>query len=973
MNKSTIWIILILIGIGFQVEAQQQWHRQLDGAHLPQFLWTGSTFSGDDVVQTNDGNFVAAGIQSYATGAPRDYPTLVKVNAQGFTLWEKSYFSDNADVAWFTEVSLVEMPSGNLLLAGLAGDSIHLVQANNQGDTICTKSYATSCAQLGGTCNWYNLKLRATFDGNYILSLGFDFGAPLRYKTQLIKITPTGVVLWEKLHENISAFDLKPTLDGGYVFVGLRDYLSSSYHIGKIYKVDINGDSLWSYEHNQLVANVGFGSINSIVQCPDSGFVFACSVRDTGTFYLPAVTKLDKSGASVLWSAKMDNAWGDAKYVTHGSNGNFIVSGFRYDSITTASQAFVAELDTSGTFVQERTLGPNMMSAFSETVTVKATTDGGYIMVGSGQGVADLVKVDSNFRVPSHNFYGCVYRDNDLDCNKDSGETTLSGWIIEATQSTTGTTSYATTNSLGYYSMQLDTGIFILKAIPANSLWTICVDSFNVVSTSVYNFDTLNFGAQPIISCPLLNVDISTPLLRRCFSNTYSISYCNNGTVDEPNTYVEVDMDTSLLVTGASIPFTGPVAGIYTFNVGNVASSSCGTFTIDATVSCSALLGQTHCVEAHIYPDTSCVAPSPLWDQSNIEVKGVCYGDSIEFTVKNIGVGDMAVTRQYFVTEDHVILFVQPFQLNSGDSLIKVVHTSGATYRLQADQDPNHPYNTYAAVGVQMCMNAALVPNLFGVLIQYEEGDGSPFHSIDCQQNVDSWDPNDKKASPVGYGVNHYVEQNTDLEYHIRFQNTGTAVAFNVEIWDTLSTFLDPSTIIPGASSHPYSWELTGTGVLVFNFDNIMLPDSNSNEAASHGFVKFRIKQDLMNPLGSIISNTAAIIFDMNVPVLTNTTFHEVGEDFIAVSVETIGNRPTMNIKVYPNPFQKQARIDVEGETFEVLEVHVVDVMGREVQFQRVEFEQQIDIYRQGMTAGVYFFQLLGDGELIGTGKIIVQ
>jgi len=80
-----------------------------------------------------------------------------------------------------------------------------------------------------------------------------------------------------------------------------------------------------------------------------------------------------------------------------------------------------------------------------------------------------------------------------------------------------------------------------------------------------------------------------------------------------------------------------------------------------------------------------------------------------------------------------------------------------------------------------------------------------------------------------------------------------------------------------------------------------------------------------------------------------------------------------MNIKVYPNPFQKQARIDVEGETFEVLEVHVVDVMGREVQFQRVEFEQQIDIYRQGMTAGVYFFQLLGDGELIGTGKIIVQ
>jgi hypothetical protein len=982
MNRSIIWIILILIGIGFQAEAQE-WQRKLDGPNLPQLLWTGSEFSGHDVQQTTDGNFVMAGVQSYFTGAIRDYPSLVKVNAQGFTIWQKSYFSDNADVAWFSQVSLVEMATGDLLLAGLAQGTIHLIKTNSVGDTLSTTSYISdiSCP----TCQRDYLKLRATFDGNYILSLGIrDVSvAPSIEKTKLIKITPNGTVLWEKLHHHVMAKDVQPTMDGGYIVSGWEDFIAQGE--ATVYKVDMNGDSVWSHKHPGIGAQMWMSMFHSITQTPDSGYVTVSRIQGGpfGTDFFPIIVKLDKTGANVLWSTQMavqagfDGEDGVALYVDYNPNGYLIVTGHRsFNSTwptTTLPGPFVAKIDTNGAILEERDLGFGIMSSYNSTNTVRPTTDGGYIMVGSSAGVADLVKVDSAFRIPSHNFYGSVYRDNNLDCNKDSSEVNLSGWIIEATENTTGIISYATTNSLGYYSMGLDTGTFTLKAIPINSLWTICVSSISIASTSVNNVDTLSFGAQPVTSCPLLQVDISTPLLRRCVSNIYTVSYCNNGTIDEANTYIEVDLDTSLQVTGASTPFTGPVAGVYTFNVGNVGSGFCGSFTIDATVSCFSLLGETHCVEAYIYPDSTCVTPSPLWDRSDIDVKGFCYGDSIEFTIKNVGVGDMAVTRQFFVTEDHVILMVDPFLLNAGDSVIKVVHTTGATYRLQAEQDPFHPYNTYAAVGVQMCMNASLTPGFFGVLVQYEEDDGSPFQSIDCQQNVGSWDPNDKKASPVGYGTNHYIEQNTDLEYHIRFQNTGTDTAFDVVVWDTLSSLLDPSSIIPGASSDPYTWELTSTGVLVFNFDNIMLPDSNSNEVASHGFVKFRIKQDLMNPLGSMINNSAAILFDMNVPVLTNTTFHEVGEDFIVVSVETIGNRPSTTINVFPNPFQEQARIEVEGETFNKLEVHVVDAMGREVQFQQVQFEQQIDIYRQNLTTGVYFFQLIGDGELIGTGKIIVQ
>ena len=50
-----------------------------------------------------------------------------------------------------------------------------------------------------------------------------------------------------------------------------------------------------------------------------------------------------------------------------------------------------------------------------------------------------------------------------------------------------------------------------------------------------------------------------------------------------------------------------------------------------------------------------------------------------------------------------------------------------------------------------------------------------------------------------------------------------------------------------------------------------MLPDSNVNELASHGFLRFRVKPVNGLVIGDVIKNTAAIYFDYNLPVYTNT------------------------------------------------------------------------------------------------------
>jgi uncharacterized repeat protein (TIGR01451 family) len=148
----------------------------------------------------------------------------------------------------------------------------------------------------------------------------------------------------------------------------------------------------------------------------------------------------------------------------------------------------------------------------------------------------------------------------------------------------------------------------------------------------------------------------------------------------------------------------------------------------------------------------------------------------------------------------------------------------------------------------------------------------------DCLPIVDSFDPNDKQVSPIGFTENNYVRPGTELEYTIRFQNTGTAEAVNIVVIDTLSTDLDMTRFQMMSVSHPYKLAVSGKGrpILTWTFTNINLPDSTTNEPESHGYIKFKIKPNEGIAEGTIIENFADIYFDFNEPVRTNTTVSNI-------------------------------------------------------------------------------------------------
>jgi uncharacterized repeat protein (TIGR01451 family) len=212
-----------------------------------------------------------------------------------------------------------------------------------------------------------------------------------------------------------------------------------------------------------------------------------------------------------------------------------------------------------------------------------------------------------------------------------------------------------------------------------------------------------------------------------------------------------------------------------------------------------------------------------------------------------------------------------------------------------------------------------------------------------------SYDPNDKNASTDYSNENYplgYLDAFTDdaLNYTIRFQNTGTAPAQNIYIIDTLSTQLDWSSFTLLEATHPIQVVNLGNGILRFEFNQIWLPDSTTNEPQSHGHLTYGISENANNPIMSTIENTAYIYFDWNDPIITNTTFHQ------NLWLDQI-NEVNGGLSIYPNPAQTQISLGLT----EPSQVLIKDINGKVIFNEQVGLGQTINV--QAFESGVYLIE----------------
>ena len=566
---------------------------------------------------------------------------------------------------------------------------------------------------------------------------------------------------------------------------------------------------------------------------------------------------------------------------------------------------------------------------------------------------------------------GYVYADLNGNCIKDEDEPPIPNAII----ATTDSSAYAFSNENGFYSLKTNEGTHNFNAIIPNYLWQqFCFEeAYNItINTNTDSIGGFDFGFQPLISCPLIVVELSTPLLRRCFTNTYTINYCNTGTVAAENASIKLVLNEAIIPLDSSIPYVSNDENELIFNIGTIEIGQCDSFTLTDSLSCGAVLGSTACIEAYALPNDLCFEGNNLWDGSDLKINASCLGNEVLFDIINIG-DDMEQESEYRMYEDDILTVLGGFQLMAGETLPLSKSTSGQTFRLTAYQNPNHPSSVFVTEAIELCGATAENASL-GFVNTQSNLDYTQFYDIECQEIIGSYDPNDKSVMPKGVGDEHRITNSQELEYKIRFQNVGNDTAFRVVIIDTIDTdFLNINTLELGVSSHDYTAEIIESNVLIFTFENILLVDSFANEAASHGFINFKISQKAGNQRDELIQNRAAIYFDYNQPVITNKAFNTVGLPHSTTAVPIIsqiqGAIPTS--VYYENDYLHiQLLLAASNVKYSFA---LYDILGRKLKHENTLFVPNHKLQVGNLTKGVYVFEINASNGKKASGKFIVQ
>lgn len=234
-----------------------------------------------------------------------------------------------------------------------------------------------------------------------------------------------------------------------------------------------------------------------------------------------------------------------------------------------------------------------------------------------------------------------------------------------------------------------------------------------------------------------------------------------------------------------------------------------------------------------------------------------------------------------------------------------------------------------------------------------------------------SYDPNDKTVLPKGEGQFGDIDISEDeLLYRIRFQNTGTDTAFTVRITDTISPLLDLSTLELVGASHNYDFDIIAPGnVLQWTFNNILLVDSTTDEPNSHGSLYFKIAIKETKSLGDLISNSADIYFDYNLPIKTNTAYSRLGDLKTTTKLvhTSISNE---QMTIYPNPTTEVIFVTLKNKSHDAY-LKIFDVLGNNV-FEQTLTTESTEIRVSQLPTGIYIVEVNQNG-LIMNDRIVVK
>lgn len=940
----------------------QGWERVFDGGGQGQI---------NDIKPAADGGYIAVGYYASLNRA-----RLFKVDADG----QLQFTRDFSLGTQTTGEGIAISPDGSYAIAGssktgTAPRRSFVVKTDATGKALWTSF-------LPGSFDTEAKGIAALSDGSYVVC-GYRKNNANIEDALVYRVSGEGAILWSKLYGEPNAVEKANALavlpDGSVVIVGEKRVVPRDIWVVRIDAS--NGDLLWENTFNFFEVSTGVPAddVGRAVVIDSDGHLLIGGRSTYEENGVGLLLKVHNSGSGqILWRTGFARA--DLYGVAKSPSGDIYATGTR--ATNQSEDVYIVRTNAKGEKICDIAVG---RPGFDQGMSVVITPDGGAIAAGIGEfffptiGTESnpyLVKMDRNCVSFSSYISGKIFFDINGNCSQDANEPGLENWIVRI--ESPNFTRYAVAKAGGEFLLLVDTGSYKIRLFPPNDSWQSCQAEIPLKVTGFLDTFSVQVPVRALSLCPRNEVDVATPILRRCEENVYTVRYCNSGTLPSLDTRVEIELDPYLTLMSSSIPATLLQGNTYSFDIGLLPNGECGSFTFTASLACdNTITGQTHCVRARIYPDSFCNVSG--WDRSIVEARAVCDQGVVRLSLANVGIGDMQEPVGFVIAED-VIMLTQPGdplyrrQLKAGEeSLVWTTQANGRTYRVISEQTSGYPGTSYPTAAVEGCRSDTSASFSTGFYTMFAEDDLEPFRSFDCQESYEpDFNPTYlKRGHPKGYGVAYYVRPETDLEYLIQFQNTGTDTVFQIIVRDTLSPFLDPATVRPGTASHPYEFEVYGNGIVQFTLPNAALPPQSG---ANEGFVKFRVAFAKGVPCRTEVRNTAAVYFDYSPPFVTNQTLHTVCplDTFVIVQTKRI-EWPGAEVKIYPNPFEDSAQFEISGVQAKRYGLEIFDVQGRKL------FNQSYDqpifrVHRQQLPAGMLFFRITTDqGQLIASGKLLVR
>ena len=767
-----------------------------------------------------------------------------------------------------------------------------------------------------------------SFDGGYVAAGLKVRNSPFIDSSNfyIIKYNAAGTIVWEKEYGGTrceSANSIVPTSSGGYAIAG---YTSSndgdvtgnhSPNVSDVWlmKTDASGNIIWKKCFGGSAADTAY----AVIQTPDKGFVVAASSASangnlTGNNGLTDawLFKTDSLG-NLLWQKNFGGTGHDIfKNVLLNADGTYTVTGYT-TSVAAVSNGIKGKSD----------------------LWVAKVNDAGTVLWSKGFGGAEEEEGLSIISIPDGSYIVSGYTgSNTNDVSGNNG--TIDAWMIKVSaignlvwQKCVGTIREEIAMGIIYHSENSFTigGLAQPASYPGDP-----IDAYLVKLGNAAKFSGVFVGQNPPTGGL---VQISKP------GGQYATI---------PTAYgFSMDVDTGAYAGTFTLSNPYYTVTPSTFNV--AFPTYFDTLTMAFTI--QAIPGRRDI-------NINAIPISPARPGFNLTYK---------LFYKNVGT-DIVANGIILFKKDPRINFISAspaVSSTNGDTLkwnygnFKPFDTASITINLQAQAPPAVNINdTLSSVAIITPVAGDLAPS-----------DDTSFVK---QVVIGSYDPNDKSENLAGKITMQQVANSSYINYLIRFQNTGTDTAFHVTVRDTLDTKLDWNSLQMITASHPYHIQINSQNKIAWQFNNIRLPDSNRNEARSHGFIAYRIKSKNNLVIGDTIKNSASIYFDYNLPVQTNRQNTIVSNNIIT-GINNIDNR-SFAMLIFPNPADNDLWIRIKERIVGNTTIMISDISGRQIYHENLgrisssDFSKKISL--KNIPSGTYIVGLYSDNKYY-VQKLIIQ